>query len=195
MKKFLLIFFLFLNTFLFGSNVYIDYPSNGTHYVMDSNDRAGVNYHILTVSLYFVTDWYGARVQYPDGHWDLWVNGQSGGWSFTQSGTYHIQAAVHVVQDLGGSSDYYMYSVILTFYVDPHPVFTGVNISGPTNLGVQQNGTWDAAPIGGYWPFNYQWYYMYASNGAFAARSGIQPNLLPVNTWYPTGSNSPTLTR
>jgi len=35
----------------------------------------------------------------------------------TEAGTYHIQGGVHVRYDLGGSSDYYMYSSILTFYI------------------------------------------------------------------------------
>lgn len=118
MKKLFLIFcFLALNTALYSANVYFDYPVNNATYYSDINGNAGVSYHIHTVSYFFVVDWYGARVQYPDGHWGEWQDGQSGGWVFHQAGIYHIEGGVHVYYDLGGSGDYFMYSNILTFNV------------------------------------------------------------------------------
>lgn len=87
------------------------------HIISSTAGNAPMSYHIMTVSSYFITDWYGARIQYPDGHWSAWQDGQSGGWVLTEAGTYHIQGAVHVVYDMGGSSNYHMYSNILTFYI------------------------------------------------------------------------------
>jgi len=116
MKKLYLMIFLVFNSLIYAANVYFDYPTNGSTYY-SLGGSAGVNYHIHTVSFFFVVDWYGAKVQYPDGHWSDWQDGQSGGWVFRQAGVYHIQGAVHVVYDLGGQQDYFMYSNTLVFYM------------------------------------------------------------------------------
>lgn len=76
-----------------------------------------VGYHIHTVSLYFGVDWYGAKIQYPNGIWSGWQNGQSGGWILTKAGTYLIKGGVHVYYDAGGQSNYFMYSDDIIFYV------------------------------------------------------------------------------
>lgn len=150
---------------MFCANVYFDSPTNGATYVLNAEGRAGVSYHIVTVNYYFVTDWYGARVQYPDGHWGAWQTGQSGGWVFTEKGTYHIEGCVHVVYDFGMGSDYYMYSNILTFYVEgpPQPL-SGVSISGTYELYPEQTGFWTANLEDGISPFSYSWEIMYVGD-------------------------------
>lgn len=154
MKKLILIGFILIQSFAYGANVYFDLPSNNQSFQIDANGNAGVSYHILTVSLFFVTDWYGARVQYPDGHWGSWQTGQSGGWVFTQAGTYHLEGAVHVISDLNGGNNYYMYSNILTFYVIPAPQpLTNISIFGNSSLYLGQTGYWGTSLTNGIEPF------------------------------------------
>ncbi len=123
MKKIFFILFLTVTSLAYSANVYFDYdpsdhqPLDGLSYYSQSYGRACMSYHILTVSSFFVVDSYCAKVQYPDGHWSDWQCSQSGGWCFTQAGTYHIEGCVHVVYDMNGQNNYYMYSNILTFYV------------------------------------------------------------------------------
>jgi len=86
MKKLLFLFLFFVvSSYTYGQNVYFDTPNPGDVYhgrTYNSNATTGsapMSYHILTVSLWFVVDWYGARIQYPDGIWGSWQDGQSGG--------------------------------------------------------------------------------------------------------------------
>ncbi len=49
----------------------------------------------------------------------------------------------------------------------------------------------------GFPSYTYQWYYMYPSSGGGAhpaiSTGSIKPNVLPLDTWYPLGTNSTTL--
>ncbi len=134
-------------------------------------------------------------MQYPNGTWNSYQIAQGGGWVFTTPGTYHIKGRVYVKYDGLGQSDYYMYSNILTFYVDPIIQPLSVTISGPSTAPCA-TGTWTANVTGGYSPYSYQWYQMYTSGGGELGLStnkgGITPNR-PIDTWYPVGTNSPTL--
>ncbi len=189
MKKFLLLFCLLMfPTFIFGANVYFDYPTINSSFQANCNGTCGVNYHIHTVSQYFIVDWYGARVRYPNGTWGSWQTGQSGGWVFSQMGSYLIEGAVHVVSDLGGQSDYYMYSEPYPFYTTDTP--PSVSISGPTNIQWGHNYTWTATASGGNPSYSYQWYELFASIGPM----NITPLLPPRDIWLPIGSNSRYLT-
>lgn len=155
------IFFVLLlafNSFIFASNVYFSPPIDGESYPLDGNGNAGVSYHILTASLFFTTDWYGARVQFPDGHYSSWQTGQSGGWVFHEAGTYKIQGAIHVVADGEGNTDYHMYSEIQTITVLPAPAFTA-SMFGPFELDYMENGTWSISASGGSTPYSYSWSY------------------------------------
>lgn len=67
-------------------------------------------------------------------------------------------------------------------------------ISGPTNLNINQSGTWTASASGGTTPYHYQWWYMHPSN-LLQSFSIIKPNNIPVNTWFTLGTDSPTLSR
>lgn len=209
MKKLVLIVFLLIQSFAYGANVYFDLPSNNQSFQIDANGNAGVSYHLLTVSLFFVTDWYGARVQYPDGHWGSWQTGQSGGWVFSQAGTYHLQGAVHVVSDLNGGNNYFMYSNILTFYVTPPPQpLTNVSIFGDFSLYLGSTGYWNATLTNGIAPFTYNWQIMYLgsiSSYSLGSKSltttdkigsgGIIINAPPSEYWFSVGTNSPTFSR
>ncbi len=209
MKKLILIGFILIQSFAYGANVYFDLPSNNQSFQIDANGNAGVSYHLMTVSLFFVTDWYGARVQYPNGQWGSWQTGQSGGWVFTQPGTYHLQGAVHVDYDFGGGSNYYMYSNILTFYVIPAPQpLTNVSIFGNYSLYLGQTGYWSTSLTNGIEPFTYNWQIMYlGSFSSFSLESkllastekigsgGIIINAPPSDYWFSIGTNSPTLSR
>ena len=192
MKSFFLLFCVFLfPSFVNGANVYFDYPSPNSSFQMNCDGTKGINYHIRTVSAFFNVDWYGARVQYPDGHWGAWDNGQSGGWVFSQLGTYQIEGAVHVVADLDNPPhyDYYMYSEIKPFYlVDTSPT---VSISGPTIIEWGQNYTWTASASNGNPSYSYQWYNLF---GIIEGPMNIIPNLPPRNVWLPIGTNSFSLT-
>ncbi len=69
-------------------------------------------------------------------------------------------------------------------------------ISGPSTAPCA-TGTWTANVSGGYSPYSYQWYHMFTSGGGELAKlntteGGITPNK-PIDTWYPVGTNSPTL--
>lgn len=71
-----------------------------------------------------------------------------------------------------------------------------VSISGPSTAPCA-TGTWTANVSSGYSPYSYQWYHMYTSGGGELAQlnkseGGITPNK-PIDTWYPVGTNSPTL--
>ena len=66
------------------------------------------------------------------------------------------------------------------------------SISGPTSLGIGQNGTWNASVAGGYSPYSYQWYYEYP--GGILPAGAISPNLPPKGVWYTIGTNSASLT-
>jgi hypothetical protein len=86
MKKIIVIsLFIIFSSFAYAANVYFSPPLNGNVYTLDANGNAGVSYHINTVSLWFTTDWYGARVQFPDGHYSSWQTGQGGGWVFHEA--------------------------------------------------------------------------------------------------------------
>lgn len=205
-EKLFILFFFAISTISYCANVYFDSPTNGAIYVLNAEGRAGVSYHIVTVNYYFVTDCYGARVQYPDGHWGAWQNGQSGGWVFTEAGTYHIQGAVHVVYDLGMGSDYYLYSNILTFYVEepPQPL-SSVYITGNYSLYPEQTGYWTANLEDGISPFTYSWEIMFVGGSEPLAASLVENGnkkqkkndgdviieAAPNDEWVPVGSNSP----
>lgn len=68
MKKFSLLLLLFftITSLVQSANVYFDYPVDGQHYF------GAVDYHIHTVSFYYVVDAYQARIQFPDGHYSAW---------------------------------------------------------------------------------------------------------------------------
>lgn len=133
MKKLFLLLYVAFSSLLYSANVYFDYPLNGSTYYSGSSGTAGVNYHIHTVSLYFGIDWYGARIQYPNGSWSSWQDGQSGGWALTTAGTYLIEGKVHVYYDAGGGSNYYMTSDQIYFYV-----YDNYAPTSPQNLSVSQ---------------------------------------------------------
>ena len=125
MKKLFFIFFLAITSLVYGANVYFDYdpvdhqPLDGHTYFSNTSGRANMSYHILSVNpIYFlVVGDYSTSIQYPDGHWSDWQSGQSGGWSLTQAGTYHIKGHVYVYWDYSGDNNYDMYSNTLTFYI------------------------------------------------------------------------------
>jgi len=79
MKKVLLVFILAFSSLMWGANVYFDVPPTppiGKTIYCNQDGRAPISYHIHTASTYFlVTSNYGARVQYPDGHWGDWFEG------------------------------------------------------------------------------------------------------------------------
>ena len=75
------------------------------------------------------------------------------------------------------------------YYVPPF----SVTISGPTSLGISQTGTYTASPANGVSPYNYQWYALEVGSGGAISPMTVLPNRPPVNTWYATGTNSPTL--
>ncbi len=54
MKKFFLLIFLCNSSLIFSANVYFDNPVNNYHYQIGINGRVGVNYHIMTVSSFFI---------------------------------------------------------------------------------------------------------------------------------------------
>ncbi|MEG8947935.1 T9SS type A sorting domain-containing protein [Rosettibacter firmus] len=72
-----------------------------------------------------------------------------------------------------------------------------VSISGPTYLNGNQLGTYTATASGGIPPYSYQWEKLDVGDGGSYATatlsSPISPNRPLVNTWYPIGTNSPTV--
>ena len=72
-----------------------------------------------------------------------------------------------------------------------------VSISGPTYLNGNQLGTYTATASGGVPPYSYQWWKLDIGDGDSYATatpsSPISPMRPPVNTWYPIGTNSPTV--
>jgi|GEM_PF-4409895 len=130
MKKFFFAFLLLISAVGYCQNVYFNYPSNNDTYYSTNyfdGDVAGYAYFpysIRTVSLYFLVDWYGARIKYQDpstgvwGDWENWDSGQNGSFLLPKAGNYQIQGGVHVVADRGGYYNYFMYSDFqLTFSV------------------------------------------------------------------------------
>ncbi len=118
MKKLLTIFCLFFSSLILGANVYFQYPSTGTTVESNSNGIASFNYSIQTVSLWYVADVYRTMLQYPDGTWHVPLNQQTGGWVLNRTGTYRLKGLVHVKYDMGGYSNYWMESNIITIYVN-----------------------------------------------------------------------------
>jgi hypothetical protein len=70
-----------------------------------------------------------------------------------------------------------------------------VTISGPSYLNSGQSGTWTASASGGTTPYHYQWWYMHPSNNTLQSFSIIEPNNIPLDTWFTLGTDSPTLSR
>lgn len=202
MKKFFLLFLLFFlctGSLVFSANVYFDQPVNNSHHMLNVNGSVGVSYHMLTVHFFFIVDSYQARVQYPNGTWSAWQIGQSGGWVFTEAGTYHIQGRVHVDYDLSGQSNYWMYSNILTFYVDEYtpPAPLSATMSGPSSVPNLQWGTWVVTPYGGTPPYTYDWSYFIHCN-ALPRTSGDKgggTEAAPCNYWRNTSNYTNTTTR
>ena len=200
MKRLLFVYFLLFSTVhVLAANVYFDAPTNNSNYYINKTDgRVGVDYHIMTVSSYFVCDWYGARVQHPDGSWDLYQNGQSGGWVFSQTGRYTIEGAVHVVEDLKGNTNYYIYSnyIYINVVDTNHYAITSASIIGPTTINLNQNYTWnaEASPSNVYTPLSYQWWYENLGGASPSSSLSISPDLPGTGTWYKIGTNSSSLT-
>jgi len=72
-----------------------------------------------------------------------------------------------------------------------------VSISGPTTA-PGAVGTWTANVSGGYPPYSYQWYHKWTSDSPlFLLQSKTVSNkiipMVAADTWYPQGTNSPTL--
>ncbi len=67
-----------------------------------------------------------------------------------------------------------------------------ISISGPTALGIGEDGTWHAIVSGGRSPFSYQWDYMLLCIGAFGAQGLGDIGTMDVNCdqWYSGGTGS-----
>jgi hypothetical protein len=83
---------------------------------------------------------------------------------------------------------------IIGYGTPPQPL--SVTVSGPSTASCA-TGTWTANVTGGYSPYSYQWYHMFTSGGGELAKlntteGGITPDK-PIDTWYPVGTNTPTL--
>jgi len=81
-----------------------------------------------------------------------------------------------------------------TNMLPPPPL--SATISGPSTAPCA-TGTWSANVSGGYPPYTYQWYQMYASGGGLESSLqkgtiAIQP-YKQIDTWYPVGNNTSTL--
>jgi hypothetical protein len=150
MKKFLLVYILAFSSLMWGANVYFDVPptpASGSTVYCNQDGRAPISYHITTASSFFITDSYGAQMQYPDGHWGYWYDSQSGGWVFHQAGTYHLKGRIHVLYDMQGNNNYWMYSDF------DYPIYVVDNYApaAPQNLQSSQNQnnhpqlTWNAS--------------------------------------------------
>jgi len=151
-----------------------------------------------------MTNWYEARVRYPDGNWSSWQTGQSGGWVFTEPGDYVIEGCVHVVQDFGGYSNYYMYSSsYVPFVVLPQPVpLTNVSVTGNITLYRDMTGFWGATLTDGIAPFTYNWQIKYVDEELLLSNNPLNSNVEhtgggiiidgpPTNSWLPIGYNAP----
>jgi hypothetical protein len=151
MKKILLVFILAFSSLMWGANVYFDVPPTppiGSTVYCNQDGRAPISYHIRTASTFFlVTSNYGARVQYPDGHWSDWYEGQSGGWVFHKQGTYHLQGRIYVDVDLNGGNHYWMYSDFdYPFYVvDNYAPAAPQNLQASPSQNNHPQLTWNAS--------------------------------------------------
>lgn len=114
MKKYFSVFrmFFLLSSFLFGQNLYFDYPHDGDKIYSEINGSANLCFRILDPSFYYydIAD-FEVRLHYPNGITTDWVKlGKSGCFELIIAGNYWIQARVKVKHDLGGQGNYYLYS-------------------------------------------------------------------------------------
>ena len=171
-KLFFLILFFSINTLTFGSNVYFlnggsgYIHTNGQSFESNQNGDAVVAYWIWADTARYTYDHRGASFQDPNGNWSSWsdLSGGQGLHTCSTTGTWHVKGRVHVISDIYGYHDYWMYtSFTLYFYVVAPPQPLSVSISGPTSiaLGPAGQSTWNAAATGGNPPYHYQWWYKY----------------------------------
>ena len=108
-------------------------PAVGSTVYCNQDGRAPISYHIHTASTFFiVTSNYGAQMQYPDGYWNDWYEGQSGGWVFYKQGTYHLEGRIYVVYEKRGHQGNYSESVeylLLQNYPNPFNPSTTIRYS------------------------------------------------------------------
>ena len=150
MKKFLLVFILGFSSLMWGANVYFNIPptpASGSTVYCNQDGRAPISYHIQTASLYFITDIYSAQMQYPDGHWGYWYDSQSGGWVFHEAGTYHLRGRIHVVYDMNGGNNYWMFSDFdyPIYVVDTYAPAAPQNLQASASQNNHPNLTWNAS--------------------------------------------------
>jgi Secretion system C-terminal sorting domain len=198
-KLFFLVLFFSFNILTFSANVY--FLNGGSGYIYTNGQTfyttVPVGYWIWADPTRYTYDHCGANFQDPNGSWSGWsdLSGGQGIHNCSQAGTWHVQGRVHVVADVYGGQDYWMYtSFTLYFYVVAPPPPLTVSISGPS-VAQCQTSTWTANASGGSTPYSYQWYQMWDCGGAgpqSSQTSDIQP-YRPCNVWYAVGTNSPTL--
>jgi len=145
MKKLLFCFVFIINVIAFGANVYflndgIGYIyTNGQTFYSEQNGRALVLYHIWVDPTKYSVDEWGARFKSPDGSWSDWSHNtiSQGVNECFKAGTWYVQGRVHVVNDIYGYSNYYMYTdFTLYFYVvDYYAPSAPQNLTFSLNLG------------------------------------------------------------
>ncbi len=199
MKKLFFSFIFFVATSLvFAQGIYFSEPTSGQNFNIDPySGQAGIPYQFYHENGIIVYHYY-AQIQYPNGNWSGWQEGETGGWWVSELGEYNIEGEASVANIFTGQT-YTAYRDPFSFWVvnnnPPPPQPLAVSISGPTSIPINTNESWDANTSGGTSPYSYQWYYEYQGSGAVAMNaSTIHPNLPPINTWYAIGSNSSRLT-
>ncbi|MEE9430854.1 MAG: hypothetical protein V3V16_07440, partial [Melioribacteraceae bacterium] len=142
-KSIFLILFLGINILAFGSNVYFlnsgsGYVyTNGQTFYSEQDGNALVAYHLWADPTKYTVDVWGADIQDPDGNWTGWSynSGSQGGHDCLKAGTWHIKGRVHVVWDIFGYSDYWMYSSFTLSFT----VIDNNAPSAPQNLTVTES--------------------------------------------------------
>ena len=118
MKKHLILFLLFFNSFILSANLYFDYPREGDTFYSNSDGYAIINFRLLNPSSwYYDLGNFETKLFYPDGSSSAWRIGQVGTYEVTKAGTYKIWGRVKVKHDLGGQGNYYLYSQVIKVYV------------------------------------------------------------------------------
>ncbi len=151
-KLFFIILFLGINILALGSNVYFLNDgqgylyTNGQTFYSDSTGRALIAYHLWADPAKYSVDEWGANFQDPDGNWSGWSHNSSseGLYECLKAGTWHARGRVHVVQDIYGYTDYWMYTNTLEFYVVDNyapAIPTGI---GSTSYNNHPKITWSA---------------------------------------------------